>query len=67
MVYQVGCLHPCSELLQNQFLVRSVFTTDLPCKRYYGTDKWLEQFIKIWETLFNQLDNLLLTIINNKK
>lgn len=25
-------------------------------------DKWLEQFRKIWETRFNQLDNLLETI-----
>jgi DNA-binding transcriptional ArsR family regulator len=30
-------------------------------------DKWLEQFKKIWETRFNQLDDLLLTIKNNKK
>jgi DNA-binding transcriptional ArsR family regulator len=25
-------------------------------------DKWLEQFRKIWETRFNQLDNLLATL-----
>ena len=30
-------------------------------------DKWLEQFRKIWETRFNQLDNLLSTIKKNKK
>lgn len=30
-------------------------------------DKWLSQFRKIWETRFNQLDNLLSTIKNNKK
>ncbi len=30
-------------------------------------DKWLEQFRKIWETRFSQLDNLLLTIKNEKK
>ena len=29
-------------------------------------DKWLEQFKKIWETRFNQLDDLLLTIKNKK-
>ena len=28
-------------------------------------DKWLEQFRKIWETRFNQLDKLLITIKNN--
>ena len=30
-------------------------------------DKWLEQFRKIWETRFSQLDDLLLTIQKNEK
>jgi DNA-binding transcriptional ArsR family regulator len=30
-------------------------------------DKWLEQFRKVWETRFNQLDAILLTIKNKKK
>ena len=30
-------------------------------------DKWLEQFRKIWETRFNQLDDLLLTLKKQKK
>ena len=30
-------------------------------------DKWLEQYRKIWETRFNQLDNVLLTLKKNKK
>ncbi len=30
-------------------------------------DKWLEQFKKIWETKFNQLDNVLSTIKKQKK
>lgn len=30
-------------------------------------DKWLEQFKKIWESRFNQLDDVLLNIKNNKK
>lgn len=30
-------------------------------------DKWLDQFRKIWETSFNQLDEVLLTIKNKKK
>lgn len=29
-------------------------------------DKWLEQFRKIWENRFDQLDNLLSTIKNKK-
>lgn len=30
-------------------------------------DKWLEQFRKIWEDRFSQLDDLLLKIKNDKK
>ena len=30
-------------------------------------DKWIEQFKKIFETRFNQLDKVLLTIKKNKK
>ncbi len=30
-------------------------------------DKWLEQFKKIWEDRYNQLDDLLLTIKKKKK
>ncbi len=30
-------------------------------------DKWLNQFRKIWEARFNQLDNVLATIKNKKK
>jgi DNA-binding transcriptional ArsR family regulator len=30
-------------------------------------DKWLEQYRKIWETRFNQLDKVLLTLKKNKK
>jgi len=30
-------------------------------------DKWLEQFRKIWENRFSQLDDLLLTMKNRKK
>ena len=30
-------------------------------------DKWLNQFRKIWESRFNQLDEVLLTIKNKKK
>jgi len=29
-------------------------------------DKWLEQFKKIWESRFNELDNVLLTLKNKK-
>jgi DNA-binding transcriptional ArsR family regulator len=29
-------------------------------------EKWLEQFKKIWEKRFNQLDNVLITLKNKK-
>ncbi len=30
-------------------------------------DKWLEEFKKIWESRFNELDKVLLTLKNNKQ
>ncbi len=30
-------------------------------------DKWLEEFKKIWERRFNELDKVLLTLKNNKQ
>lgn len=30
-------------------------------------DKWLEQFRRLWETQFNQLDNVLATLKKQKK
>ncbi len=39
----------------------------LEIKKMKEIDKWLEQFRKIWEGRFNQLDKVLLTIKNNKK
>jgi DNA-binding transcriptional ArsR family regulator len=39
----------------------------LEIKKMKEIDRWLEQFRKIWESRFNQLDKVLLTIKNNKK
>ena len=36
-------------------------------KKMKEIDKWLEQFRKIWEERFNQLDNVLATIKKQKK
>lgn len=38
----------------------------LEIKKMKEIDKWLEQFRKIWETRFSQLDDLLLTIKKRK-
>ena len=39
----------------------------LEIKKMKEIDKWLNQFRKIWETLFNQLDKVLSTIKKQKK
>ena len=36
-------------------------------KKLKEVDKWIEQFRKIWEARFNQLDKVLLTIKKPKK
>lgn len=40
---------------------------ELKIEKMKEIDKWLEQFRKIWENRFDQLDNLLLTFKNKKK
>ena len=40
---------------------------NLEVNKMKDIDNWLEQFRKIWETQFNQLDNLLSTIKKQKK
>jgi DNA-binding transcriptional ArsR family regulator len=39
----------------------------LDAKKMKEVDKWLEQFRKIWDDKFNQLDKVLLTMKTNKK
>jgi DNA-binding transcriptional ArsR family regulator len=39
----------------------------LEIEKMKDIDKWIEQLRKIWETRFNQLDNLLLTMKKKKK
>ncbi len=39
----------------------------LEIKKIKEVDNWLEQFRKIWETKFNQLDELLLTMKKTKE
>lgn len=38
----------------------------LQLKKMKEIDKWLDQFRKLWETRFNQLDNLLATMKKQK-
>jgi DNA-binding transcriptional ArsR family regulator len=39
----------------------------LEIKKLKEVDKWLNQFRKLWETRFNQLDNVLSTMKKQKK
>ena len=54
------------ELVKQKQQGREIYYT-LEIKRMQEIDKWLEQFRKIWETRFNQLDNVLSTIKKQKK
>ncbi|PKB18253.1 helix-turn-helix transcriptional regulator [Flavobacterium sp. 5] len=54
------------ELVKQEQQGREIYYS-LEIDKMKEIDKWLEQFKKIWETRFNQLDDLLLTIKNTKK
>src|SRR4051812_18536777 len=54
------------ELVKQEYRGREIYYS-LEIKKMKEIDKWLSQFRKIWETRFNQLDNVLLTIKKEKK
>ena len=54
------------ELVKQEQQGREIYYS-LEIDKMKEIDKWIEQFRKIWETRFNQLDNLLSTIKKNKK
>jgi DNA-binding transcriptional ArsR family regulator len=54
------------ELLTKEQQGREIYY-QLQVDKMKEIDKWLNQFRKIWENRFNQLDSLLSTIKNNKK
>ena len=54
------------ELIKQEHKGREIYYA-LEIGKMIEIDKWLEQFRKIWEARFNQLDNLLSTIKNQKK
>ncbi|GEP97030.1 ArsR/SmtB family transcription factor [Chitinophaga cymbidii] len=51
------------ELVKQEHRGREIYY-QLEVSKMKEIDKWLEQFRKIWEGRFKQLDNLLLTIKN---
>ena len=54
------------ELVKQEQQGREIYYS-LKIEKMKEIDKWLNQFRKIWETRFNQLDKVLLTIKKQKK
>lgn len=54
------------ELLKQEQQGREIYYS-LEINKMKEIDKWLEQFRIIWETRFNQLDKVLLTLKKNKE
>ena len=54
------------ELVKQEQKGREIYY-QLEIKKLKEIDKWLEQFRKIWETRFNQLDKVLSTLKKRKK
>jgi len=54
------------ELLKQEYQGREIYY-QLEVKKMKEIDKWLEQFKKIWEDRFNQLDKVLLKLKSTKK
>ena len=54
------------ELVKQEQQGREIYYS-LEIEKMKVIDKWLNQYRKIWETRFNQLDNILSTIKKQKK
>lgn len=54
------------ELVEQQHVGREIYY-QLKMDKMKEIDRWLEQYRKIWESRFNELDNVLLNLKNTKK
>src|SRR5689334_25412483 len=54
------------ELVKQEQQGREIYYS-LEIEKMKEVDQWLDQFRKIWETQFNQLDNVLSTMKKQKK
>jgi DNA-binding transcriptional ArsR family regulator len=54
------------DLVKSEQQGREIYYS-LEVKRLKEVDNWLNQYRKLWETRFNQLDNVLSTIKKQKK
>lgn len=53
------------DLVKQEYQGREIYYT-LEIEKMKEIDKWLEQYRKIWESRFNQLDDVLLTLKKQK-
>lgn len=53
------------DLVKQEYQGREIYYT-LEIEKMKEIDTWLDQYRKIWENRFNQLDNVLLTLKNQK-
>jgi len=54
------------ELVRQEYKGREIFYS-LEIEKIKEIDKWLDQYRKIWEIRFDQLDNVLSTLKKNEK
>ncbi|MBF4508621.1 winged helix-turn-helix transcriptional regulator [Flavobacterium sp. JLP] len=54
------------EIIKQEQQGREIYYS-LQIEKMKEIDKWLNQFREIWKTAFNQLDDILLTMKNQKK
>jgi DNA-binding transcriptional ArsR family regulator len=54
------------ELVKQEYQGREIYYS-LEIKKMKEIDRWLEQYRKIWEKRFDQLDNILSTMKGQKK
>lgn len=54
------------EIVKQEYRGREIYYS-LEIEKMKEIDKWLERYREIWESRFNQLDDVLSTIKNNKK
>jgi DNA-binding transcriptional ArsR family regulator len=54
------------DLVKQEYQGREIYYS-LEIEKMKEIDKWLNQFRKIWETRFNQLDKIILTIKKQEK
>lgn len=60
----IKILNEC-QLLKQEKVGREIYYS-LEIDKMKEIDQWIEQFRKVWETRFDQLDNLLVTLKNQK-